>query len=359
MERCDLGRRAVLRGGLGLGVALAMGGASGVARGGAMRGTVGRGGRVPVMYYDLRAMGSLRRGYVPGTVGGYGQRVGVLFGDGGNTLVYAGDDATLVVDSKIAPFGALVREDARRFAGGTITLLNTHHHADHTGGNEAFAGCEIIAHEKAMPRIASQLDRYKEGAVGGAQAARNIENESKRAQATATAEAFVAKADALAAKDFTPTRTLGDGTSGLEVGGRKIVVHHFGAGHTDNDLVVHLPEENVVHTGDLVFNGLHPFFDGPGGATSEGWIRSLRKAAELCDAETVVVPGHGEITDRAGIDSMATYFEQVRDAVRGAIAAGKTEEEIRQIRVPAFEGRGFEQFAGRLLDWVRAEMVGG
>ena len=96
----------------------------------------------------------------------------------------------------------------------------------------------------------------------------------------------------------------------------------------NGDVFVHLPEENVLHCGDLFFHGRHPYVDDSAGATPMGWIRCVDAMLELCDDETVVVPGHGEITDRTALAGQRDYFLRLRQMVEEGVAAGMGREEI-------------------------------
>ncbi len=118
---------------------------------------------------------------------------------------------------------------------------------------------------------------------------------------------------------------------------RVLQLKHFGTGHTDNDLVVHLARENVVIAGDLIFNGLNPYFDVSAKANSAGWINSLREVEKLCDSRTVVIPGHGPVGDIACVKAQIDYFERVREAVAKAIKEGRTREDVSTMSLPGRE----------------------
>jgi glyoxylase-like metal-dependent hydrolase (beta-lactamase superfamily II) len=72
--------------------------------------------------------------------------------------------------------------------------------------------------------------------------------------------------------------------------------------------------------------------DQNGGVDSEGWQRSLRAMLDLCDSDTVVVSGHGEIVDRAGLERQYEYFDQLRAAVEAAVAEGRSKSEVEALR---------------------------
>ncbi len=270
--------------------------------------------------------------------------VHVAFGEGGNAMAVPGKGGALLVDCKNAPFGAALRREADALGTKLTVAVNTHHHADHTAGNYAFTpDLPVYAHEKAKPRVLAQLDRYK-GQIAGGVAQVGRSNKPAAAGVMEDAKALAERADGLKAEDFAPTRTLGDHEE-LEVGGRRLALHQFGPGHTDNDLVVHLPDLNIIHTGDLLFHRLYPFWDPNGGVSGAGWIKSLESTLALCNEKTVVIPGHGEITDRSGVQGGIDVLKRIRDAAGEAIKAGKSKEDFVKTEIPEFKDFGLAQMA--------------
>ena len=155
-----------------------------------------------------------------------------------------------------------------------------------------------------------------------------------------------------------PLRTTGRETPFRAANGAQ--VRHFGRpSHTDNDLIVHLVDHNVVHTGDVVFNGLHPFFDANGGASSSAWIETLADIEKLCDAETVIVPGHGPAGDRDIVRAQRNYIEQLRDWVEKGVINGTPLDDLRTQTFPFMEGMGFDQLRENAIVFVYNEMTMG
>lgn len=248
-------------------------------------------------------------------------------GQGGNTLVVRDAGKALLIDTKMPVFGDILRREAESTVGKLSMVLNTHHHADHTGGNHAFTrDLPVLAHKKAEPRIAAQIDRY----IAGIKSAVGDMTKAQPAERELVADDFRRLHDRMAdlhVKDFAPTESFEDGKQ-LEVGGVKLTLHHFGPGHTDNDAVVHFPSLNLVHTGDLLFRNVYPYIDREGGATTVGWRASLRKVIELCDDKTVIVPGHGEVCGKSALTDQIEYFDRMADFVAKQIKDGKTREEV-------------------------------
>lgn len=281
-------------------------------------------------------------------------------GEGGNTLVVASKGELMLVDTKFAAFAPALRREAEAAASaaGPAKLkyvVNTHHHGDHTGGNHAFsADLTIVAQEKARPRIAAQFESYKKQVRNGvAQLGRSDKPAAKALQEEAGKLADAV--ESMKAEQFAPKTTFA-GDHEFKIGEQKVMLHHFGAGHTDNDAVVHLPGINVLAAGDLLFHAMHPYMDVGSGSNSAGWIASCRKAAELCDDQTVVVPGHGALTDKAGLLKQITYFEAVTGVVRKAIGAGSTREEIAKLQMEDYKDYGSAERRGIVLGAIFDEL---
>lgn len=173
------------------------------------------------------------------------------------------------------------------------TLINTHHHGDHTNGNRALGAPVIIAHRDCRNLLAEQAQEQPPpaGIFGPVEWG-----------------------------DITPAlpTICFDHHLDLHAGGRQVRLLHFGTpAHTTNDVVAWLPEERVLFAGDLVFNGGTPF--AMSGSVT-GWLEVLPALAELRPA--TVVPGHGPPGGPELLGQTATYLTFVRDAAASAHAAG-------------------------------------
>jgi len=265
-----------------------------------------------------------------------GPGVHAAIGGGGNVLLVADGGAALVSDAKNLGLGHTLRREAEAFGTPITVAVNTHHHGDHSGGNIAFAGdMPLLANPNAQRRIRAQAEEV----VGSTndRLARTIDQMSQEGVDGRVVDDVRREADALEAaypEAMTPNDTF-EVERELRVGRRTVLLRHVGAGHTDNDVFLHLPEANVIHTGDLLFVGRHGFMDQNGGVDSEGWQRSVQTMIDLCDADTVVVSGHGEIVGRTGLQRQYDYFEQMRTAVQAAVAEGRSREEVQALRPEA------------------------
>lgn len=293
---------------------------------------------------------------LPGATG-HASGMMVASGEGGNALVVANGDHAVLIDCKNAPFGELLKREAAiapySSGKGEISLvINTHHHADHTGGNWAFTKDHtVLAHAKVPDRVRTQLARYTRGAAEAADGAADDNPKSKVVKPFL--ERFAERAPTLSAEDFAPNETLATDHPTREVGEITIQLHHFGAGHTDNDVAVYFPNENVLHTGDLLFHNLHPYCDATGGCDTAGWQRSLFELIRLTNDDTIVVPGHGAVTDTGALRAQRAYFDRVRELVLDAKAQGKSRDEVIKLAAPQeYAAYGHAQFWPIVLGFV-------
>jgi len=275
---------------------------------------------------------------------------------GGNTLLASHDEQALLIDTKFASYGPALRADAQTLNQGNpdLTLINTHHHGDHTGGN-AF----IIPHAKdsyaqsnAVARIQSQIEQ----AIGEAKSGpEHFTKNNASKELIALAQHAADSIGQITNEAVTPEHTVSKSTT-IKHANTPVTLHHFGPGHTDNDLVVHFENDNIIHTGDLVFQGLHPFFFPAGGATALGWVKSLKATQKLTDKHTQVIPGHGQPGDRSIIQTQIDYLQQLIEQVQKQIDAGTTKEDTAKMEWDFMDGLGFEGIRERAIDAVYDEL---
>jgi cyclase len=257
-------------------------------------------------------------------------------GVGSNAAVVVNEHDVLVVDSHVSPAaaGALQRELKRVTSKPVRYVVNTHFHYDHVHGNQAYGpGVEIIGHEFTREMI--QAGRSKDN-VAFAGSVRFAE-----AQATALARAADTAADPRLRADLrrqsavwrrqneavaavmptAPSLTFSHRMT-LVRGGREIEILFLGRGHTGGDVVVYLPKERVLATGDLLVQQA-PFL---GDGYLREWAATLGAIREL-EVE-VFLPGHGgAFSDRAAIDHLQAYLLDFQAQTEASFRAGATAEE--------------------------------
>ena len=227
--------------------------------------------------------------------------VWMLTGQGGNIAIGAGADAVFIVDDQFAPLTDRISEAIRELGHGDVDfVLNTHWHADHTGGNENFgrAGALIVAHRNVRERMST--DQF-------------IEAMNRTVEASPP--------EALPVVTFTSDMAF-------HINGEDIEAVHAPAAHTDGDVMVFFRNANVIHMGDTFFAGRYPFIDRSSGGSIDGLIAAADAALELSDAETRIMPGHGPLSARADLEAYRTVLSTVRDRVRAMIAEGMSADEV-------------------------------
>ncbi|MEJ7555255.1 MAG: MBL fold metallo-hydrolase [Aquificaceae bacterium] len=181
----------------------------------------------------------------------------------------------------------------------------THYHPDHWYGAKTYKelGAKIVAHKKLM-------DFYQSG-----EAQLALENAKQRF------------GDLFKSVVLVPPDIVVEDKYTLKVGGKTFEVIYMGPAHTDNDLVVYMPSEKVLFTGDLVLYNRIPFM-GDRGASSKGLVEALHKIKKM-DAK-VILGGHNEPMDMSAVDFTLGYVQFLRENIRKAKEQGKSIDEIRE-----------------------------
>lgn len=225
-----------------------------------------------------------------------GPGVAVLFGAGGNIGVSYGPDGTVLIDDQFAPLTDKIAKAVADLGGTPVKyLVNTHWHFDHSGGNENLgkAGATIFAHDNVRVRLAAG------GTILG--------NAIPPAPAAAL-----------------PVVTYAHGLT-FHLNGDAIDAVFTGGGHTDGDTALYWRKANVLHTGDLMMsNAPFPFVDTSSGGNAVRLVATLDKLLALTDAATKVIPGHGPVTDRAGLQAWRDRIADAVETVRAARAGGQS-----------------------------------
>ncbi len=265
-----------------------------------------------------------------------GGNVYVLYGRGGNIGFYVGPDSVVMVDSQFQDVAPAVVRQIRTVTDKPIQyLVNTHHHGDHVGGNEVFREfAVIVAHDNVRKRMLAspaeilrdypaRLDEAKK--KGDEQAARSLSEQIEWARKVRVEE--------IAA----PVLTF-DSELRIHVGAETIGVWHTPPAHTDGDSVVFFEKANVLHMGDVFFHQIIPRIDIQGGGSVLGYLSAIDAVVARVPANVTVIPGHGEVTDIAGLKAFRQYIVDVLSAARAARIAGKSKDEfVRTVDLPAYK----------------------
>src|SRR5665213_987135 len=199
-------------------------------------------------------------------------------GAGGNVVAAAGADGVLLVDSGLAQYSSALLANVAAATGGRKVqlLLNTHWHWDHTGANAVLgkAGAKIIAHENTRLWLGTRVDSKWEHRIYPPQPARAL-----------------------------PTQTFFYGPQKLNFGGQDVEYTIMPQAHTDGDIYVFFPRENVLVAGGVVTGGSYPLPDYCTGGWLGGMIDGLKTILAKADAQTRIVSGLGATRTRADVQA--------------------------------------------------------
>jgi glyoxylase-like metal-dependent hydrolase (beta-lactamase superfamily II) len=254
----------------------------------------------------------------------------MLMGAGGNIGLSVGADAPFVVDDQFAPLTPRIIAAIAQLTDKPVRfVINTHWHGDHTGGNENFgkAGALIVAHENVRRRVNPGEFREVMG---------NTRQDPP---------------------DALPVVTFNDRVT-FYWNGETIHVMHLPAAHTDGDAVIHFMNANVLHMGDLFFNGSYPFVDVQSGGDVDGVVAAADMALSHVNPSTRIIPGHGPLATPADLRRYRDMVATVRDRVAALKAEGKTEDQVVAARPSAeFDAAWSGGQAARIERFVRAVYV--
>ena len=249
------------------------------------------------------------------------ENIYMLTGSGGNIGVSIGDDGTIIVDDQFAPLTDTIVAAIAQLTDNPVSfVVNSHFHYDHTDGNENFgrAGALIVAQDNSRQRMAT--DQVLSG--------------SNRPQ-PAYEEVGLPKITFMESMRF----YYNDNT---------IDIIHTGPGHTDGDAQVYFRDANVIHTGDMFVRYGLPFIDQPNGGTTDGMIDALWSIAGLIDDDTVIIPGHGQLSTRADLLEYRMMLVTIRARIRDEIARGLSVEQV----IASNPARGYADPGGGTPGWV-------
>jgi len=243
--------------------------------------------------------------YVPTTLS---DTLTMLKGSGGNIAISAGEDGVYIIDDQVKPLTDQLLVAISEISDQPIRfVINTHYHGDHVGGNEAIGkgGAVIIAHDNIRKRMSSDQFNY-----------------------------FWNKTTPAWPKDALPVITFNDQVT-LHFNGEMAKVYHVPHGHTDGDSIVYFPASDVIHMGDIYFNGLYPYIDLDGGGNIQGMIAGAELGLSIAGEDTQIIPGHGPLSNKASLAEYLDFLVKARDNVQKLIDQGMTLEEAVEARPTA------------------------
>ncbi len=209
-----------------------------------------------------------------------------------------GAKSVIVIDAKTTPAGGkeLLDDIAKITPKPVTTVILTHSDGDHVNGLASFPmGITIIAHE----------------------------NNKKEQEA-----ALAAGGRGAPPAGHLPTRVVTKNKESLKIDGEKLELFHWANAHTSGDLVVYLPAEKIVFTGDIIATQMpDPLIHAEKNGSSEGWITTTKGIVAL-NADTFI-PGHGMVQTKNDIQARLTHTEEKRAKIKELVAQGKSLEEVR------------------------------
>jgi glyoxylase-like metal-dependent hydrolase (beta-lactamase superfamily II) len=220
----------------------------------------------------------------------------MLTGAGGNIGLSVGKSGSFVVDDQFAPLTDKILAAIKAITPDPVRfVVNTHWHGDHTGGNENMgkAGAFIVAHDNVRRRMSTE----------------QFNATFKRATPPSPEGAL-------------PVVTFAEGLT-FWWNGEEIRVRHVAPAHTDGDAVVHFVKADVVHMGDLFFNGGYPFVDTSSGGRVDGVIAAADGVLQTVTEKTRIIPGHGPLATKADLQAYRDVVKACRDRIAKLKAEGK------------------------------------
>ncbi len=224
----------------------------------------------------------------------------MLKGQGGNVAISSGEDGVFIIDDQLQPITQQLLAEIRKISDGPIRfVINTHYHGDHVGGNEVIGstGAIIVAHDNVYKRMST---------------------EQFNSFFNKTTDPYPAVA--------LPVITFDDHIT-LHLNGEAVTAYHVPHGHTDGDAIIHFPVSNVIHMGDIYFNGQYPYIDLDGGGTFQGILVGVDLALTLVNEDTRIIPGHGPVSTPGELKAYREFLVQAQANVQALVGQGKSLQE--------------------------------
>jgi cyclase len=219
-------------------------------------------------------------------------------GGGGNSGVIVGNTGVIVIDSKTSAAGGkeLLDDIAKITPKPVTTVFLTHSDGDHVNGLASFpAGVKVIAQENCKKEMETALAAGGRGAPPA---------------------------------DHMPTQAITKDKDSQTIDGVKLELYHWAPAHTSGDLVIYLPAEKIVFTGDIIATQMpDPLIHLEKNGSSEGWITTAKGIVAL-DSDQFV-PGHGDLQTKVALQKRVADAEAKRAKIKDLVAQGKSLDEVR------------------------------
>ncbi len=231
----------------------------------------------------------------------------MLVGGGGNVGVFVSEDEVILIDNKYEIIEDILMASLRKITDKPIKyIINTHFHHDHSDGNRAFGkqGIPIISHQNAKKRMMEDAELY-----GGI---------------LEFIKGFVQPkydSNSLPVITYDSKMTLSEGSEEIEL-------YNFGNAHTDGDSIVVFKNSNIIHTGDAFVTYGYPFVDLNNGGSIKGLINFLGTLENMCDENTIIMPGHGGFSKKEDVTKLKNTLADLYNKTVVGLKNGLSYEEI-------------------------------
>jgi glyoxylase-like metal-dependent hydrolase (beta-lactamase superfamily II) len=210
---------------------------------------------------------------------------------GGNLGLLTGDDGVVLIDDGMPTITATTVAAVEALTGDPVNfVINTHAHGDHTGANAVFMekGATVVVHDNLRQAL-TEDEQYDQSAL--------------------------------------PELTFSDSVT-FHLNGHTAYVFHIPSAHTSGDAAIHFTDVNVIHTGDVMFNGMFPFIDLDGGGSVDGFIAGQQKLHAMADDQTKIIPGHGPLANKADLKAAIDMLIDARAMVEELVDEGLSLEDV-------------------------------